>query len=496
MPNVSNRQTVTLLPDELRACFKDREDPGGITGERAACAADHPDESAIYAVLEYVRGKGEMARLAPVDFLKFGCFCHLDFYRLLALIIKGEWEWYVSQRVPAGKRIEDIVSEGLESVRMLSGGFNLAMGGDKGGPALYRLFEEHGRIVTNNGYDEKDFRDLIDHLILADIHLFSLHSAEMANFIAAEEMQRAILTGIAKDEAAGFWKKKRIWIELENDVEGLLLNLEKQTLKNRKTFRNWMAEFGHLYIPLVEAEYRFTSLNYRINCKEEDPCLTLKDLDRLENENRRIEEEHLARLKKNASVRKELPGSGGIPLDDREMEDYEKECKKLLRKIWRLTHPDNIEREKFTPAQKKKLRAYFEEAVPFQEGAGLEDEEIALSTRSLQALKDLLARVEAVWKSMGLDCNEHAVIQGETLAEQAAWLDARIMVLEEEAGQVRADIMAAVNDPETLEMEACLASPEQIDKISEEMSAKLSLYEEQIQLLEKRLAELFGAEII
>jgi hypothetical protein len=50
------------------------------------------------------------------------------------------------------------------------------------------------------------------------------------------------------------------------------------------------------------------------------------------------------------------------------------------------------------------------------------------------------------------------------LAEQVAWLDWRSNALEEEAGQVRAEIMAAVNDPESLEMEACLASPEQIDQ--------------------------------
>ncbi len=125
----------------------------------------------------------------------------------------------------------------------------------------------------------------------------------------------------------------------------------------------------------------------------------------------------------------------------------------------------------------------------------MEDEEIALSMRSLQALKDLLARVEAVWKSMGLDCYEHAVIQGKTLAEQDAWLDTRISALEEEAGQVKADIMAAVNDPEYSEMEACLASPERIDTLSEEMSAKMAWYEEQNQMLEERLEELFAEKI-
>ena len=76
------------------------------------------------------------------------------------------------------------------------------------------------------------------------------------------------------------------------------------------------------------------------------------------------------------------------------------------------------------------------------------------------------------------------------------WLDTRINALEEEAGQVRAEIMASVNDPESLEMEACLVSPEQIARICEEMSTKLAWYEEQIPLLKQRLGDLFGEEDI
>jgi hypothetical protein len=488
MPSVSRKPTVTLLREELSACLKEWED---------ACDGKHADELPVNAVLKYLRGDREMTGLSPGDFLRFGHYCHLDFHRMLALVVKGEWEWYVSQRLPAGKCIEDLVGEGLAKVRELSSGFSLAMerGGD--GAGLYRLFEDHGRLASTRGYDENDFRDLLSHLILADVHLFAGNSPELVNFIAIEDEQRAVLKGVPADVAEEFWKKKRIWIEQENEVGGLLLTLEEQTLRNRKVQRKWMATFGHIYIPLLESEYCFSSFAYRIRCKEEDPLLTLVDLEVLEEENRLVEEEHLAQLKKNVrGVRRELPGPGGIPLDDEEMADYEKECKKLLRKIWRLTHPDTIDREKFTQEQKKKLRAYFEEAVPFQDGGSLDDEEIALTMRSLATLKDLLSKVEAVWKSMGLDCNEHAVIQGETLEEQVAWLDSRINALEEEAGQVRAEIMASVNDPESLEMEACLASPEQIARISEEMSAKLTRYEEQITLLKQRLGELFGEEVI
>lgn len=497
MPSISRKPTVTLLREELSLCLKEREPAIHTPLEGPSSDLNLTDQLPVNAVLEYLRGDRDMTGLSPGDFLRFGRYCHLDFYRMLALVVKGEWEWYVSQRLPAGKCIEDLVGEGLAKVRELSSGFSLAMERGADGAGLYRLFEDHDRLAGKSGYDENDFRDLVSHLILADVHLFAGRSPELVNFVASEEAQRAVLKGVSPDAAEEFWKKKRVWIELENEVGGLLLKLEEQTLRNRKVQRKWMAIFGHIYIPLMESEYCFSSFTYRIRCKEEDPLLTLDDLEVLEEENRLVGVEHLERLKKSSrAIRKDLPGPGGIPLDDEEMANYEKECKKLLRKIWRLTHPDTIEREKFTPSQKKKLRAYFEEAVPFQDGESLEDDEIALTMRSLATLKELLSKVEAVWKSMGLDCNEHAVIQGETLVEQVAWLDMRINSLEEEAGQVRAEIMASVNDPESLEMEACLASPEQIARINEEMSAKLTWYEEQIPLLKERLGELFGKEDI
>ncbi len=489
MPSVVRKSTFKLLREELSACLAESEADPAESRVKAGCEGDPADQSAIDSLLSSLRNNGDVTRLSPADILNFGIHCHLDFHRLIALVVKGEWERYVSPRLSAGKTVEDIFSEGLSAIRDLSSGFSMAI--DAAG--LYRLFEGDGRLASSNGYDEKDFRDLVRHMILAEVHLFAGQSPELANFVTGEEAQRALLKGVSADAAEEFWKKKRFWIELENEVGGLLLKLEQQTLRNRKVHRKWMSIFGHVYIPLVESEYRFTSLTYRIRCKEEDPNLSLEELEELEEENRQVEEEHLARLKKNAlAIRMDLPGPGGMPLDDEEMDEYEKECKKLLRKIWRLTHPDRIEQEKFTPEQKKKLRAYFEEAVPYQDRGTLDDEEVVLAMRSLEALQDLLAKVEAVWKSMGIDCNEQSVIQGETLTEQFAWLDARIIALEEESGQVRAELMASVNDPEYKEMVACMASSEQIDRITEEMSTKLTWFDEQNKRLEQRLGELFG----
>ncbi len=490
MPNIQKRPSITLLREELTACLTQKL---SIAGGDIHTVDKETAPSPPTAVLDYLRDETGLDTLSFSDLLDFAVYCNLDFHRILSLMLKGRWEGHVRARLPEGRSMEDAVDEGLAKLRELSSGFHPAMAKEATHDILYRLLEGRGGLVGASGYDENEFRDIVNHMVLADIHLFSGNSPESENFFAAEETERRLLKTASTEGMEEFWKKKRIWIESENEVGVLLLELEEQTLRNRKSQREWMATFGHIYIPLVEAEYHFNSLNYRIKRKSEDPTLSAQDLDVLEEENRQAEEDHLARLKKSAkALRSDLAGPGGIPPDDDEIEEYEKECRRILRKIWRLTHPDAIDRERFTPVQKNKLRAYFEEAVPFQEGARLEDDEISLSMRSLGILKDLLVKVEAVWKSMGLDCNEHSVIQGETLAQQCDWLDRRIASLEEEANQVRVELMAAADDPEYREMDACLASADQIGRITEELQAKLQWYQGRNGELECRLEGLFG----
>jgi hypothetical protein len=490
MQKMEKSPLVTLLREELSNYLTHRH---RMAVEDARAMAPENDVPLPPAVSSYLQDETDLAALSPPDLLAFAAYCRLDFHRTLALLLKGEWQWYVSLRLPEGKSLEDATEEGLAALRELSAGFKPALEKRAGNDVLFRLLEHHGGLCGANGYDEKAFGSIINHMVLADVHLFAGHSPELENFIAAEAAERRLLKDATTEGVEAFWKKKRIWIESENEVGALLLELEEQTLRNRRSQREWMSTFGHIYIPLVEAQFRFNSLTFRIVQKSENPSLTAQDLADMEEENRKAEEEHLDRLKKSAvALKSDLTGPGGMPPDDDEIEAYEKACKKILRKIWRLTHPDAIEQQRFTPEQKKKLRAYFEEAVPYQEGGRLEDDEVSLEMRSLVILEDLLAKVESVWKSMGLDCNEHSVIQGETLAEQCAWLDRRIAALEEEASQVRVELMAAAEDPEFREMDACLASAEQIDRITQELAAKLDGYKQQNRELEKRLAALFG----
>jgi hypothetical protein len=181
-----------------------------------------------------------------------------------------------------------------------------------------------------------------------------------------------------------------------------------------------------------------------------------------------------------------------MPLDDVESLSYEEECRSILREIYRLTHPDAVGQHGFTERQRERLLGHYREAVAFADTSRIEDEEIALGMRSLPSLEAILARVRKIWETEGLDVNEGAAICGDTLAERREWLEARIAELEEQARQVRADLLTLATDVDVGEKRGCLRSMEQITAIRGQMERKRQRYEEQLPALEARLQELFG----
>ena len=120
MPSVVRKSTFKLLREELSACLAESEADPAKSRVKAGCEGNPDDQSAIDSVLASLRNNGDVTRLSPADILNFGIHCHLDFHRLIALVVKGEWERYVSPRLSAGKTVEDIFSEGLSAIRDLS----------------------------------------------------------------------------------------------------------------------------------------------------------------------------------------------------------------------------------------------------------------------------------------------------------------------------------------------------------------------------------------
>ncbi len=417
------------------------------------------------------------------DLVRLGRAVSLDVHRTLGLVLKRQWEAFPRERGAAdGSRSRGRWRE-----------FHAGAGQALDARRLFDLFEDEGRYATGSGYDREGFEGLVHRFVLLGLHRLSIHGPEMEAFVTAEEAQSELLRAAPPPEREEYWLKHCHWRELEDEVGTLLLDLETRALENERVQQQWMETFGTAFLSLLEAEVRCGSLERGIRRKTEEPDLTAEELDRLEAAHRREQEREVARLRRHLARARAggFSGPGGMPAEEAELWGYEEDCKRLLREIYRLTHPDALGRQAFTEEQREFLVACYREAVACGNASAVDDEEVALGMRSLESLEAILGRARKVWQSMGLAWNEQAAIRGETLAERIAWLEARIVELEEEARDVRADVLAVATDPDVQEKRASMASPSVVARVAAEMEVRTASFSERAVELERRLQRLF-----
>ena len=438
-------------------------------------------------------GAGAPQGVSERDLVRLGRSVSLDVRRTLGLVIKRQWETF-----PPDREASD-ASRGLPAVPSRARGrwreFHVGAGQAPDARRLFDLFEAEGRYATGSGYDREAFESLVHQFVLLGLHRLSIHGPEMDAFVAAQEAQVALLGAASSSEREEYWLKHCHWRELEDEVGTLLLDLETRALDNERVQQQWMETFGTAYLALLEAEARCGSLERSIRRKTDQPGLTAEELDRLEAAGRREQEREVARLRRHLARARAggVSGPGGMPPEAAELWAYEEDCKRLLREIYRLTHPDALGRHGFTEDQKELLVACYREAVACGSPSAVDDDEVALGVRSLESLEAILGRARKVWQSMGLAWNEEAAICGETLAERIAWLETRIAELEAEARDVQADLLAVATDPDVHEKRASMSSPSVVARVAAEMEERAASLAERASELESQLQGLFQA---
>ncbi|OAD19778.1 hypothetical protein THIOM_004564 [Candidatus Thiomargarita nelsonii] len=418
---------------------------------------------------------------ADRDLIRLGCFFHLELERTLAMALKAQWEPFFEKE----SRIDNLTAFPDEA-KQLSLEFNPGYGRCADADALYDLFEEHSHYASEAGYDRDKFKTLIHQTIMAHGHLFGIRSLELDAFVAERRKEQALVKDASQSEQDEFWRAKLMWLEQRRILEQWLLELENQRLKNANIQQKWMATFGELYFKVMEAQYQVLSLQRRIQFKQTDPGLSQEDLDQLEQQAIAEERAILAHLQQEIAFAKLLQifGPNGLPVGPKERSEYEQECKRVLFKIHAKTHPDRLP-EGFTEQQKQALLAHFNAARQINR------EEIGLDRRALDKLYDILAQVEALWESMGVDIDTRLVIRGETLQEQMAWLQTENTRLEGEVEELRNELTVLSEDQDIQEKLYSLASEDGIAQMKDNMKAKLTTSQAQISELEAELAALF-----
>ena len=426
------------------------------------------------------------------DLVRFGIFCHLGFFRTLHLVVKNQWEEFVLDE--KGRTVEshadyvECLTKFEESaLARLLDRFRMGLAERACAERLHRLFEEHGRMASKLGYDGQRFSALMDQMILSRVHYCGAGSPELESFEARQEQEIALLREVGRKEEYEFWLKKSCWLAIQTELEDKLLLREDVRLKNFNITTEWMALFGTTYIELLEAQMLCHQLETRTAIKKADPSLSDEEIDKRVKESFEAELASIEKLKGDAlqAASFGLHGSEGEFLSDEQLDSYREEAKKIIREIWRLTHPDTLNRA-FTERQRERLREYLEQVVRIRRS------EVQLDVRAIPVLKDILVKVKELYDVMGVDLEPKSVIRGDTLAEQTAWLETEIQKIESQIQELMAEIQAMSLDPDIREKMASMDGEETRRATMLGLERLKKKFEEQVVVLQAECQRLMG----
>lgn len=476
------------------------------------------------------------------DLIRFGLFFHLDLYRLLALVLKGKWEAFYARelcewKANVGRNLSDVFEQEEEMKdaltqfnpdthellsRLLSHG-NVQPGSAEsplteavqqsgesletlGDQMVERMRESGIRWLVEARYGPEAFDTLVQRMLLDRIHWVATDSRELAHFSRKAVEEIVIWVTGTEEERQRYWMLNQARLQLLLDLDELYLQIERKQLENERVHYKYLNVFGEYEIALKEAMYRHYELEQKVLLKQVDPELSSDELD--EQIRAKIEEmeDQLDELKQQAAwapvIDKAddetlvyIPGIGGVPIGPEEKQEYLEKCKKLLRQIHLLVHPDRLQHDpvyaKLTPEQKDELDRIMKETSKIKARDLLRPSSFIESRyRSPDELQSILDRIKTILRNAGIDTEPDLEVPGETLPERLRWLEKDIERQERYLDSAKVELQALMTSDDIRQKQAILANEAQHEEIKNELQQKTDEYNEKADELQAELDKL------
>ncbi|MCK5827938.1 hypothetical protein KAH43_05365 [Candidatus Bipolaricaulota bacterium] len=482
------------------------------------------------------------------DLIRFGVFMHLDVYRILAMVLKGEWESFFAKEVckwkaNVGKDLSEILLQ-EDKMKEALGRFN------PGTDALFSRLLGHANINStkaeanlthHTGGDLHNLDDtvsimmdklpqygilwliearyspdavdtMVQTMLLNQIHWVANDSKELDHFKRHAVAEIAVCIQGTDSEKQAYWRLTHARIQMLMDLDELHLNLESIRLQNEATNYKYLEVFGECEIALKEAIIRCFKLEQKILLKNANPELSWGEVDeqirlRIEDmESSTIElkeqienAELISRKLQDLERQMQIAGSRGRSLSDEDKAAYKKRCKQILRKICILIHPDRLKNdpayEKLTPEQHEELRSILDKTLKVRvEDLGVPSIYIESKYRTPDALLASLDRAKYILENAGINIDPQLEIQGTTLPERVAWLEKDMELIEGYVGSAKAELLALMSNEDMQQKSTILASEEKHEDIKKEMQKQTAEYLMNAEELDTELQELMRGD--
>lgn len=397
------------------------------------------------------------------DVIRLAQSLGLDMERTLLLMLKARWEDAL------GNRSRDDAPYGI-APEALEHGF------DPDPPGMLAALEAAGVEIPGATDARARLCDMVREAMLNRMHRMALRSPECERFIARVQAEATMLDAADAGMRERLAEARGQWI-LDCSVHAdLLLALVNQQLINARVQQRFMQVYGDLYVELEELAHRADSLRIRIRLKEANPSMTDAQLD---DEMRGFEakaEQALEDLKALAVGVPPIPLPGMGTLSAEQVEDYQRQVKDALRRVWRLLHPDRLtQREGYriiSPRQRERLKELWNEIMKVRPAEmAFEPAQLGYGQRSLERILQAEREARAILESIpGLDLDARYQVCGDTPEECIRWYEAESRILADDIARTRAHLKALIDDPDVRERKATLDLPtEQRDIIRHQM---------------------------
>lgn len=404
----------------------------------------------------------------------------------LILLLKAKWEVFRVSHPNADLR------QSLNAVE-LKGDFDLDPDG------MLRLLETQGLWSPVAGDSRESLTNFVREAVINQMYQVSIRSPECEQFIANAQEDARVFNSADAEEKERLADARVRWISRCAYHGDLLLALSNQKLVNARINQQFMQQYGDLYIELQSLDRREGLLLTKISLKQTDLAMTCNELDQ---KMLKSEEDVRNELNKMRDLGLVLPPpltpDGGV-ISAEQVEDYRQKAKTVLRRVWRLLHPDRLERREgfrfISDRQRERLKELWNEIMKVRpEELAFESHQLGYNQRSLERILQMEREAKTILESMpGIDLEAKYKVQGENAEEHIQWYEIECRLLEEEIEKTRALLKAEIEDLEVAIQRAMLdLSGPHREKEVKKMRDKIDELRFRVAMLQDQLDHLFS----
>lgn len=436
--------------------------------------------------------------IPPEDLIRLGAFLNLDIYHSLALVLKVSWEKHYAHW-------QGWPSQSSNLRKLLLNTNNITEAQNHFNPdsrQILELFQQcHSYGYADlDGYDARSWDTLIQEMILNDIHLISQTSHELNLFARTKHKELGILQQATPSERERFWLCKCRWIAVQEELAEQLLFLENRRIEAAQLQKRWLQIFGQEYVALQHQAMELRLCQMRLKLLEMDETLDEGKLEQTLHE--KVQEEHQALKQlqfhsKMSAWMQQLPAINPNKINwadvAHQYQEYRRRCKNVLLELWKTIHPDQIQNHpayaQLTQQQRDYLTALSKDILSIKMD---ESDTMSAPHVRLEKLEEKLEVVKKILTHAGIDVNVSLIIQGETIAQQIAWLEKEIVRYKNDIEAIQIQLVTLSQNPEMLDQQRILETPDAYEDIRNKLVQKTQEYQDMVAQLEKKIADLLA----